>query len=213
MNRGVVEVRFPQNADLGDGEDLFDNALGIGKLMRFDVRRVDGWSINSTDTLDGGIEVIEGVFLNESRDLSGDAAEGLRFVDETGFVGLFDGFDDGVLVKWADGAEIDDLGVDSVLGLENFSSFEAAEDACAVSNEGDVSSFTFDVGFAERNGEVTVGGIWDIALVPVKSGVFHDVDGVVVTDRCFHEAFGIGRSSGRANFEAGEGGEEALGRV
>ena len=128
MNRGVVEVRFPQNADLGDGEDLFDNALGIGKLMRFDVRRVDGWSINSTDTLDGGIEVIEGVFLNESRDLSGDAAEGLRFVDETGFVGLFDGFDDGVLVKWADGAEIDDLGVDSVLGLENFSSFEAAED-------------------------------------------------------------------------------------
>jgi len=37
MNRGLVEVRFLQNDDLGDGEDLFDDAFGVGELVWLNV--------------------------------------------------------------------------------------------------------------------------------------------------------------------------------
>jgi len=128
---------------------LFDDSAGIWKLLVLDMLRVNRWCINGADAFDRGIEVVEGVFLDQGGDLGGNTAERLRFVDKNGTIGLFNGFDDSVLVQWADGAKVEDLGVDSVLGLENFGSFEAAEDAGAVSNEGDTVSFTFDVGFAE----------------------------------------------------------------
>ena len=57
------------------------------------------------------------MFLDEGGDLGGDAAEGLRFIDEAGLIGLFDGLDDGVLVERADGAEVDDFRADVVLFL------------------------------------------------------------------------------------------------
>ena len=45
--------------------------------MRLDVRRVDRWCIDGANALDGCVEVIEGMLLDESRDLGGDATERL----------------------------------------------------------------------------------------------------------------------------------------
>lgn len=71
----MSRVDFLKRFFLGDGEDLFDDALGIGELMRFDILRVNRGGIDGADTFDGGIEVVEGMLLNQRGDLGGDAAE------------------------------------------------------------------------------------------------------------------------------------------
>ena len=111
---------------LGNRENLLHNAFSIRELMRLDVGRVNRGGIDGADTLDGGIEVIEGIFLNECRNLSGNPTEGLRFINKAGLIRLLHGLDDGILIERADRAEIDDLSADSVLKLKDFSSFETA---------------------------------------------------------------------------------------
>ena len=70
------EMRSPSNKRLGKGkwalsdfEHLLDHATRIGKLLVLDVLGIDRRRINGTDSLDGGIEIIESVLLNQGRDL------------------------------------------------------------------------------------------------------------------------------------------------
>ena len=96
---------------------------------------------------------------------------------------------------------------------KNVSCFEASKDAGSVSNERDVGAFTFNVSFSKRDKKISIGWIRDLSRVAVKSCVFHDVNRIVITDRGFHHSFGIGWGGRRADLEAGESGEEALGSV
>ena len=94
----------------GDGEDFLDDAIGGGELQRFERGAVDGGGVEGADTLDGGVEVVEGAFLDHAGDLRGDAAEGFVFVDQDGAVGFSHAGQDGFFVQRTNTAEVDDLG-------------------------------------------------------------------------------------------------------
>jgi hypothetical protein len=63
--------------------------------------------------------------------------------------GLLDGLDDSLNVEGLDGAEVDDLSLNAVLGLELFSSDEGLTDAAGEGDDGEVLSGTLDLGLSE----------------------------------------------------------------
>jgi hypothetical protein len=96
-------------------EHLLHDPLGVRELVVFDEWGIDGRSIDGADALDRGVELIEGVLLDEMGDHRRDAAERLRFIDKDDSVGFGDGGEDGVHIEWADRAEVEDFGADAVL--------------------------------------------------------------------------------------------------
>jgi len=189
------------------GENGADNAFDVGDLLFFQGHAVNLRCINGGDALDGCIEVVEGFFLNEVGDLGVYSTEGFVFFDQNGPIGLFDGVDNGFFVKWANGAEVDNFGVDVVFFFEDLGGFQSKECTASVSDEGEVGAFFFYFRFAEGD-EVLFFG--DFSFVTVEKGVFHEKDGVVVTNGGFHEAFGIIGSCGADDFEAGGVGREVF---
>ena len=68
-----------------------------------------------------------------------------------------------------------------------------------------VAAFAFDVGNAEGHDKITIGGIGHFAGIAVEQGVFHHIDWVVVANRGFQQAFGIGGRAAGNDFDAGNG--------
>ena len=129
---------------------------------------------------------------------------------------LGDGLEDGVLVERADGAEIDDLGIDAVLFFEDAGGFEAGDDGFAVGDEADVGAHAFHVGETERDEEVAAGDFvvgGDIPLFAIKFRALHEHDGVIVTDGGLHETFGIVGVAGADALHAGEVRHDVFRRV
>jgi hypothetical protein len=79
------------------------------------VWRINCGCIDGANALDGGVEVVKGLLLNDHRDHGGYASEGLGLIDQDDAVGFLDGFEDRLDVERADGAEVEHLGVDAVL--------------------------------------------------------------------------------------------------
>ncbi len=73
----IKDLVRPWALKLGDGQNLRDNSFGIGKLVLLNMRRVNGGRIDGADPLDGGIEIIESVFLNQGRNLRRNSTKGL----------------------------------------------------------------------------------------------------------------------------------------
>lgn len=63
--------------------------------------------------------------------------------------GLLYGFDDCLDVEGLDGAQVDDLGLDAVFGLELFGGDERLADAAGEGDDGEVLAGALDLGFAE----------------------------------------------------------------
>lgn len=95
-------------------ENLFHHPLRVRQLLVFDVMGVNGGSIEAAHSLYRCIEMIEGVFLNESGHLCRDAVERLGLIDQDRPIGLHHRADDGVLIQGTDGAEIHHFGRDAV---------------------------------------------------------------------------------------------------
>ena len=70
------------------------------------------------------IEVVEGLELDDVRDLRINATVRLVLFDEQGAVRFFDGTEYGLFVEWTDGAQVDDFDADAVLLLQGFSGLE-----------------------------------------------------------------------------------------
>ena len=143
----------------------------------------------------------------EGRDLGADSAEGLVLVDQHGAMGLGHGVEDGLLVERTDGAEIDDLGLDAVLGGQDLGRREAGQHRATVGDEGDIDSFALHVGNPERD---RVGAVGNLTEVSVEESILHEADGVVVADGGDHEPLGIIGSGWADNLEPGGVGQEVL---
>jgi hypothetical protein len=63
--------------------------------------------------------------------------------------GLLDRLDDSLDVKGLDGAEVDDLSLNAVLGLELLGSDKRLADAAGEGDDGEVLAGTLDLGLAE----------------------------------------------------------------
>lgn len=77
--------------------------------------------------------------------------------------GLLDRLDDGFDVKRLDGAQVNDFGLDAVLGLELLGCYEGLADAAGESDDGEVLAGTLDLGFAK---------LW-LGLAPGSLAVSH----------------------------------------
>lgn len=70
--------------------------------------------------------------------------------------GLLDGLDDSLNVEGLDGAEVDDLSLNAVLGLELFGGDEGLADAAGEGDDGKVLAGALDLGLSELRGFVSV---------------------------------------------------------
>jgi hypothetical protein len=62
---------------------------------------------------------------------------------------LLDGFDDGFHVEGLDGSQVDDFGLNAVLGFELFGGDKGLADAAGEGYNGEVFAGALDLGFAE----------------------------------------------------------------
>ena len=62
-------------------QHLVDDAGDAGDLDVFELFAVNLGGVDGADPADRGVEVVEGLFLDEEGDLGADAAEGLVFLD------------------------------------------------------------------------------------------------------------------------------------
>ncbi len=200
----------PFARELADAQDFRDDVRRSGQLALLKFRAVNGGRVERTNTKHGRVEVIETFFLDEAGDLSADTAEGFVFFDDDRAVGFANGVKNGFFVEWTDGAQVEDFCVDIVFRGEKFCGMERGEDSATVSDERDVGPFAFEVSDAERDGVLGVG---HFPFFAVEEGVFHEHDGVIVTDGGFHEAFCVVSGGGADDFESGNIGEPVFRRV
>ena len=70
--------------------------------------------------------------------------------------GLLDRLDDSLNVEGLNGAEVDDLSLNAVLGLELFGGDEGLTDAAGEGDDGEVLAGALDLGLSELKGFVSV---------------------------------------------------------
>jgi hypothetical protein len=131
----TCDLKLETRLRSANAKRLGDDDLGGRELEGFERRAVNRRRIEAAHALHGGVEFVKDALLDHVGDLGADAAVGLVFLDVDGAVRLGDGFEDGVLVQRADGAEIDDFGADAVLFFEDAGGFEAGDDGFAVGDE------------------------------------------------------------------------------
>ncbi len=194
----------PLARELADAQDFRDDVRWSRKLALLKFRTVDGGCVERADAKNGCVEVIEAFFLDEAGDLSADPAEGFVFFDDDRAVCFANGVENGFFVERADGAQVEDFSVDIVFSGEKFCGMERGENGATVSDERDVGSFAFEVSDAERDGVLGVG---HLPFFAVQQRVFHEHDGVIVTDGRFHQAFCVVGGGWADDFESGNVGE------
>jgi len=117
-----------------DAEHFLDHVLRARELFGLEFRGVDGRGVEGGDAQDGGVEVVEAFLHEHGADLRADAAEGFVFLDVDGAVGFADAGEDGFLVERTNRADVDDFGVDVVLGGEEFGGLDRGQRGAAVSD-------------------------------------------------------------------------------
>lgn len=104
-----------------------------------------GRDISTSHTLDWGIQVVESLAFDDlSANLAANTEHGEATLDDDEPVGLLDGRLNGVDVERTDGAEVDNLGLDTLFG-EFLSGFQRVSDHLAVGNESYITSFPLDL--------------------------------------------------------------------
>jgi hypothetical protein len=121
--------------------------VGEGHLL--EALGVRGGDLSTGDTDGRSVQVVEGVLGGQGDDLGGDTERGETGLDGHHGAGLLDGVDDGLEVEGLDGAEVDDLSLNSVLLLESLGGNEGLADAAGEGDDGEVLSGALNLGLAD----------------------------------------------------------------
>jgi len=107
----VQAARFPDHvAHFGQEKFLLRRREWNGRVERGEAH-------------DWAVEVVEGVFVDDGGDFSGEASGARVLVKNNDFVGLLHGGDDCLAIERRDGAQVDDFQIDSFFA-EDFRGFE-----------------------------------------------------------------------------------------
>jgi hypothetical protein len=128
---------------------------------------------------DRRLERVEGVLRHQRGDFRADAAQRIAFVGGDEPAGLAHGGADRLGIKRHDGARVDHLGLDAVLG-QRVGGFECLAHHQRGRDDGDIPTFTRNTRLAERNAVVAVR---NLARHGQKPGVRDDDGRVVALDR------------------------------
>lgn len=155
--------------------------------------------LRPADDLDRRVKVVERLLLDDRGDVGGNAATAHRFLHDDGAVGLGHRFEDRFLVERHQRARVDNLGLDA--GLSEFvRRLQRARDHVRPGDEGDVLARPLDVGLAEFDDVLAVR---HQPLGHVEVLVLQEHYRIVLAQRVFEQALGVGGHRGHHHLEAG----------
>src|SRR5439155_26588977 len=95
-----------------------DDVRGLRKNEVLELRRVWKGHVVRGHAQHGRVEPLEAALIDARGDLAGNSARARILMQDEHAVGLSDGREDGVVVEWAQRAQVDDFDRQSVLFLE-----------------------------------------------------------------------------------------------
>ena len=131
------------------GKHLVYHPASVWKLFILDVVRVDRRSVETTDPLHGGIEMIKSMLLNQGRDLGRDSIKGLGLIDKNCPVRFYNRINNGFQIERPDRAEVQNLGRDVVVFVKGVRCFEAVQDRSPMRDKAYITSLSFDISLAK----------------------------------------------------------------
>src|SRR6516164_9562035 len=105
------------------------------------------------------IELVEGLFLNGSRDLRSNAAKWFVFFDDKRAVCLADRIQNRFLIQGPNRAQVYNFSMNLVFSLQKFSCPETSNDCPSVTDETDIRPRAFDIRHAEGNEVFLLGNL------------------------------------------------------
>src|SRR4029453_15058962 len=165
-------------------EDGLENVVGVGN----DPLLHDGCEGKrrelGSDALDGGVQPVEGLMLDERGDLGAEAHACDRLVGNHAAIRLLDRLDNGSLVERLQCAGVDDLDRDPLL-LGLLGGAQRFVDEAPRCDDGDVLAFALHSRLAERD---RLELVRHALLDPVQRAVLEEDDRIVVVDRAVEES-------------------------
>src|SRR5436305_6513451 len=195
------EVRAGEGVPDGAGQ-----CGGVGQGGQFQWFGVGQRNFGGGHPPDGGIQVVEGSFLDGGGDFGADAVGQPVVLQHDRAAGSAYRGTDRVPVQRPQAAQVDDLDGDAVV-FQAPGYAQGDHGGAGVGDDGDVGAGFGDGGGADLDGVVAVG---DLALGVVQGEVFQQQHRVVVADRCGEQALGVGRGRGGEHLQAGYVGVEDL---
>lgn len=120
-----------------------------GEAHLLKLLRVGSGDLGTSDPGRGSLKVVESVLAGERHDFTCDTEAGETRLDAKHVTSLLDRLDNGLDIKRLDGAQVDDLGLDTVLGLELFGGNQRLADAAREGYNGEVLAGALDLGLSK----------------------------------------------------------------
>jgi len=171
---------------------LADNGVLLGEGHGLKASGVRSRNLSTGDTDSGGGQVVEAVLHGESQDLGRKTEHGVARFDDHDAAGLLEGGNDGLNIEGLNGAQVDNLSVDTVLLLELGGGGQGLADAARHGDDGKVLSGALDLGLADGQDEVVLlGSLAHGESLAVQELVLENNNGVGVTDSSLEQTLGI----------------------
>ena len=130
------------------GSVVGNEGLG-GEAHLLKLLRVRGGNLSTSNPGRGCLKVVESVLAGKRHDLACYTEAGETRLDAEHVASLLDRLDNGFNVKGLDGAQVDDLSLNAVLGLELFGGNEGLADAAGEGYDGKILAGALDLGLSE----------------------------------------------------------------
>ena len=168
-------------------------------------------SVIAGDTLDGGLEIGEALFLSGGADFSGKTGGLGGFVGNDESTSFLDTLNDGFSVPRKEGAEIDEFAFNAELLARHLASLVEDMDLSAPANDGDVLTFTNDTSLSERHLIVADGDLFNsLTIQPLG---LEENDRIGVANARQQKSLGIERCRRNNDLQTRRMAEVGLGRL
>src|SRR5262245_26202686 len=190
---------LPIHSSVGLQPPRFAHHVGyFGQKIFFQRWREGNWRIQRSDPHDGSIEIVERLFIDNGRDLAGDAAGLGVLVQDDDLVGLLHRLCDGFAVEWRKRTQVYHFEIDAFFS-ERLRRFQRYVQHGGVGNHADVAALTSHSRLAQRHDVVIVGNFFLDAAI--QKLVLEENYRVIVADGSLHESLGVVRSPGANHFQ------------
>lgn len=183
-----------------------DDNLRSGESKVLKLLGVRSGHLGTGDSLDGGIKVVPSPrVVNDTTELGAHTKGGEAGLHGHQAVSLLDGVENGLRVKGLDGSQVDDLGVNVVVLLEQVGGVQSGLDVSRVADKGDVLTLSLNLGLAKGQNEIGRHGLLGHGeRLTVHHLVLKENGHVGVSDSSLEQTLGILRAVGRNDLETGD---------
>src|SRR6056297_1950204 len=186
---------------VGDRAHSLDHLGGGGQRQFLEIGGIGHRHVLAGAVDDRSVQIVERAFHQRGRDVVADRRHGPAFFHGHAAIGFHDRGDDGVVIQRTQGAQVDHLGADAVLG-QFVGGFHGIGHADPETDDGDIGALAPDARLAEGDGEIVQNR--NLEAFAVEDLVFKDHNRVGIADRGFQQALGVGGRIGLHDLETGD---------